>query len=62
MYLSLAILSSYDIFSLLLAEANIISKGGKKCRIILKLWVPVAQNLLLKICAKLVEYTGGLVY
>ena len=62
MYISLAILSSYDIFTLLLAEENLISKGGKKCRIILKIWVPVAQNLLLKICAKLVEYLKIIIF
>ena len=33
MYISLAILFGYDILNLFLAEANPISKGGKKCRI-----------------------------
>jgi hypothetical protein len=28
--------TSYDIFASLLTEANLISKGGKKCQVILK--------------------------
>jgi len=62
MYILLAILSSYDIFTLLLTEANPISKGGKKCRIILKIWATVAQNLLLKICAKLIKYLKEIIF
>lgn len=62
MYISLVILSSYDIFDLFLAEANLISKGGKKCRIILKIWVIVARNLLLKICANLIEYLKKIIF
>lgn len=62
MYISLAILCGYDIFNLLLTEANLISKGGKKCRIILEIWVIVARNLLLKICAKLIEYLKEIIF
>ena len=61
MYISLVILSSYDIFDLFLAEANLISKGGKKCRIFLKLMVELARNLLLKICAKLIEFLNKII-
>ena len=56
MYNSLAILSIYDTISLLLTEANPISKGGKKCQINLKKADMLARNLLLKICAKLIEF------
>lgn len=62
MYISLAILDSYDIFSLLLTEANPISEGGKKCRTTLKIWGIVARNLLLKICAKLIEYLKEIIF
>src|SRR5450759_1234463 len=55
MYISLAISSFYDIFTVLLTEANPISKGGKECQIILKRAAMLAQNLLLKICANLIN-------
>ena len=56
MYIFLVISSFYDIFTVLLTEANPISKGGKRCQIILKRAAMLARNLLLKICANLIEF------
>jgi len=39
-----------------LQKRILFQKEAKKCQTILKTWVLVAQNLLLKICAKFVEY------
>lgn len=62
MYISLAISSFYDIFTWLLTEANPISKGGKKCQIILKRAAMLARNLLLKICANLIEFLNKIIF
>jgi hypothetical protein len=62
MYILLAISKSYDIFNLLLTEANSISEGGKKCQIILKMLAKLARNLLLKICAKLIEFLNKIIF
>src|SRR3989339_710461 len=62
MYNSLAILSIYDTISLLLTEANPISKGGKKCQINLKKADMLARNLLLKICANLIEFLNKIIF
>jgi hypothetical protein len=62
MYISLAISSFYDIFTGLLTEANPISKGGKRCQIILKRAAMVARNLLLKICANLIEFLNKIIF
>ena len=61
MYISLAISSFYDIFIGLLTEANPISKGGKKCQIILKILAMLAQDLRLKICANLIEFLNKII-
>ena len=62
MHNSLAISSIYDTISLLLTEANPISKGGKKCQIILKKAAMLARNLLLKICANLIEFLNKIIF
>jgi hypothetical protein len=62
MYISLAISSFYDIFTVLLTEANPISKGGKRCQIILKRAAMLARNLLLKICANLIEFLNKIIF
>src|SRR5450759_245080 len=62
MYISLAISSFYDIFTVLLTEANPISKGGKECQIILKRAAMLAQNLLLKICANLINFLNKTIF
>ena len=62
MYISLAISSFYDIFTGLLTEANPISKGGKRCQIILKRAAMLARNLLLKICANLIEFLNKIIF
>ena len=56
MYISLAISPFYDIFTMLLTEANPISTGGKRCQITLKRAAMSARSLLLKICANLIEF------
>jgi hypothetical protein len=61
MHNSLAI-SIYDSIPLLLTEANPISKGGKKCQIILKKAAMLARNLLLKICANLIEFLNKIIF
>lgn len=62
MYISIAILFSYDIFNQLLTEANILSKGGKKCQIFLKMLVASARNLLLKNCANLIGFLNKIIF
>ncbi len=62
MYISLAISSFYDIFTVLLTEANPISKGGKKCQIILKKVAMLARNLFSKICANLIEFLNKIIF
>jgi Transposase DDE domain len=62
MYNSLAISSLYDIFSVLPVEANPISKGGKRCQIILKVFILLAQDLLLKICANLIKFLNKIIF
>jgi hypothetical protein len=61
MHNSLAI-SIYDSIHLLLTEANPISKGGKKCQIILKKAAMLSRNLLLKICANLIEFLNKIIF
>ena len=61
MYISLVISSRYDIFTMLLTEANPISKGGKKCQIFLKITAMLARDLLLKICANLINFLNKIV-
>lgn len=61
MYNSLAILNNYGIVTLFLRKANSISKGGKKCQIFLKTMVKLARNLLLKICANLIEFLNKII-
>jgi hypothetical protein len=61
MHISLAISSYYDIFTVLPAEVNPISKGGKKCQRILKMLAMLARNLLLKICANLSEFLNKII-
>jgi hypothetical protein len=61
MHNSLAISSIYDTIPLLLTEANPISKGGKKCQIILKKAAMLARKLLLKICANLIEFLNKII-
>ncbi|HSW62573.1 MAG TPA: IS4 family transposase [Dissulfurispiraceae bacterium] len=46
----------------LLTEANLFSKGGKKCRIFLKMLVASARNLRLKNCANLIEYLNNIIF
>jgi hypothetical protein len=62
MHNSLAISSIYDIIAPLLTEAEFISKGGKKCQIILKKAAKLARNLLLKICANLIEFLNKIIF
>jgi len=62
MYISLATSSFYDIFNVLLMEANPISKGGKRCQIILKRAAMLARNLRLKICANLIEFLNKIIF
>ena len=62
MYISLAISSYYDIFTVLLTEANPISKGDKKCKIIFKRAAMLARNLLSKICANLIEFLNKIIF
>ena len=61
MYNSLAIITNYDIFTSFLTEANSVSEGGKKCQTILKILVKLAWNLLLKICANLIEFLNKII-
>jgi len=62
MYNSLVISSIYDTILLLLTEANPISKGGKKCQTILKKAAMWARNLLLKICANVIEFINKITF
>jgi len=62
MHNSLAISSIYDTIPLLLTEVNPISKGGKKCQIILKKAAMLARKLLLKICANLIEFLNKIIF
>lgn len=59
---SFAISTLYDIYPLLLVEANSFSKGGKKCQIVLKIFILLARDLLLKICANLIEYLNKIIF
>jgi Transposase DDE domain len=43
-------------------EANPISKGGKRCQIILKMLAMLARDLLLKICANLIEFLNKIIF
>jgi len=61
MHNSLASITNYDIFTLLLKEANSVSKGGKKCQIFLKIMVMLARNLPLKICANLIDFLNKII-
>ena len=56
MYIYLAISPFYGIFTVLLREANPISKGDKKCKIILKKVTTLARKPQSKICATLIEF------
>jgi hypothetical protein len=49
-------------FSRLLTEANLFSKGGKKRQFFLKMLVASARNLLLKICANLIAYLNKIIF
>jgi len=62
MYNSLAISSLYDILPKLQLEANSISKGGKRCQIILKMFTLLARDPLLKICANLIEFLNKIIF
>jgi len=61
MHISLAMSSYYDIFTVLPAEVNPISEGGKKCQRILKMLAMLARNLPLKICANLIEFLNKII-
>lgn len=61
MYNTLVISSIYDILPTLPAEANLISKGGKKCQIFLKTTGMLARDLLLKICANLINFLNKII-
>lgn len=56
MHYSLAIINSYGIFIDKWGCIANPSKGGPKCQIDLKTLISLARNLLLKICAKLVDF------
>ena len=62
MHNSFAISSIYDIIPQLLTEANTISEGGPKCQIIFKKAAMLARNLLLKICANLIDFLHKIIY
>lgn len=61
MHNSLAILNNYGIFTSFLMETKSVSKGGKKCQIFLKLMVELARDLLLKICANLIDFLNKII-
>lgn len=61
MHNNLAISTDYDIFIALSMKANSISKGDQKCQIIFKILTLLAQNLLLKICANLIDYLKNII-
>jgi hypothetical protein len=62
MYICLAKSSSYDIFVLLLVEAKSISRGGQSCLNFIKRLITLARNLLLKICANLIEFLKQIIF
>ena len=50
------------LFSMLQLEANPISKGGKRCQIILQMFILLARDLLLKICANLIGILNKIIF
>lgn len=59
---TLAILVHYDIFSSPWTEGNSISKGGVKCQKIHKTLAMLARNLLLKMCANLIDFLNKIIF
>ena len=62
MHKTLAISLYYDIFSSPRMEDNSISKGGGICQINLTMPAMLAQNLLLKICANLIDFLNKIIF
>jgi hypothetical protein len=62
MFNSHAISSFYNIFPVLQMEASPISKGGKGCQIILKMFTLLAQDLLLKINTNLINILNRIIF
>lgn len=62
MYIYLAKSSSCAIFVALLTEVKFISRGGKLCLNFIKIVSLLARNLLLKICANLIESLKNIIF
>ena len=62
MYIYLANLATCDIFTLLAGQAESFSRGGPLCWIVLKRCTKLARNLLLKICANLIEFLKEIIF
>lgn len=62
MYIYPAKLVTCDIFTLLAGQAETVSRGGPPCWIALKRCTKLARNLLLKMCANLIEFLKEIIF
>jgi len=62
MHISLAIIKSYDILPTKWVIVPINSKGGRKCQKITRIASLLARNLLLKICANLIDFLKNILF